>query len=97
MIHKIEHNYKEEIVVPLISIYNNIEFLNSTKQKIETEDGVECEVLSVKQIHILDDESIDLITSLYGVSEMLFMKKWYIKYGSAMQSLVFVYIKLKKC
>jgi hypothetical protein len=97
MVARVNHKYREEIVVPLVAISNNICFLlERDKERIViTADDVKCNVVDYKEVHIACDEFESLIKRLYNLDAYTFIKKWYSK-KREMDSMFFVYIKMKE-
>lgn len=91
----INHRYREELIVPYVGIDNNISFLLSKgKRKVVTADGFTCEVIECQEKHICELE--DKIKELYnGMNCWEFLKRWW-STKKSMDSLHFVYLKLKK-
>lgn len=99
MVSRINHKYREEVVVPLVAISNNICFLvkKDEKRTILTSDDIACDVIDFKEVHIASEEFEALIKRLYNLDAFTFIKKWYSK-KREMDSMFFVYIKMKeKC
>lgn len=95
MIYKVLHTFKDEIFVPLLAISPNIEFLFDKKKRlVVTSDNIQAEVVRYENIHILSDESRELIRHLYDTDVYSFMRRWY----SALDitSMEFIYMKIKK-
>lgn len=92
--HHVSHNYREEIIVPIIAIENNITFMiNKGDRYIIFHDGVKAKVTEVQEKHICELE--DDIQKLYGISAWQFMTRWYQTY-KGMSSMEFVVIKVRK-
>jgi hypothetical protein len=92
--HHVKHRWKNEIIVPLIALSDNIDFLTLKEDKtIITADGVQAKVNKWEEIHIcaLDD----LTKRLYGMSAWDFMLRWY-NNGDVFYTAYFVYIKSEK-
>lgn len=94
--HRVQHSFKEEIIVPISAITNNIDFLlNDEKaiRKVKTSDNVECVVESFEERHMCTIE--DDIKRLYGMEPWAYIMRWY-KVMPFMHSMDFIRIKLKK-
>lgn len=92
--HHVSHNFREEIIVPIIAIENNITFMiNKGDRYIIFHDGVKAKVTEVKEKHICELE--EEIKRLYNCEIWTFVKKWYATYKS-MDSMTFVCIKVIK-
>lgn len=92
--HRINHKFRETVIVPYIAIEKNISFLtNKADRYVVYADGITAKVVEAKEIHICELE--ELIQRLYGISAWQFMQRWYKSYKS-MSSMEFVVIKVKK-
>lgn len=92
--HFVKHKYRDEIVVPIAAISNNIDFIiYDAKKHVQTSDDVECEVESWSEVHICDLE--DKIKELYGLDAWAFVKTWH-KHEPCMTSMSFITMKLKR-
>jgi hypothetical protein len=93
-IHYVNHKFREEIIVPLCSLTNNIRFLlGEQSQTVITVDGVTCDVVTATERHICDLEAD--IRRLYNMDVWSFVKRWY-TVNSSMDSMHFLHIKLQK-
>ena len=93
-LYEINHSYKEEIIVPIVAVSNNISFLMNNEVKCAIMgDGGKSEILAYEEVHICTLESD--IRRLYNVGAWDFMRKWYKVYPE-MNSMLFLKIKLKK-
>lgn len=92
--HRINHKFRETIVVPYIAIEHNLSFLtNKSDRYVIYADGITAKVVEAKEVHICELE--DEIQKLYGISAWQFMTRWYQTY-KGMSSMEFVVIKVKK-
>lgn len=92
--HHVTHKYRDEIVIPIIAIENNITFFtNKGERYIIFVDGVKAKVVDVQEKHICELE--ETIKRLYNCDCWTFVKKWYATYKN-MESMVFVCIKVRK-
>jgi len=96
-IHKIEHRFNDEIVVPWVAITDNLDFMSSKTKtpKAITADGINVNVTMRREIHILSKEASFLIWRLYSISPDVFLQKWYNRFPE-MVSLGFLHLKLKE-
>ena len=91
---RIDHKFREEMIVPYCAIDNNIAFLLCKGERyLDTKDGVRCKVLSVEERHICDLEQD--IYRLYGKDAWSFIKIWH-KYNKNSSSLIFIHLKLQR-
>lgn len=90
----VNHRFREEMILPYAGITPNIAFLMACGERwVTTSDRIHCKVVELEERHICDLE--DKIRSLYSIEPYDFIKRWY---GACkrMDSMTFVYIKLKK-
>ena len=91
---RIDHRFKEEMIVPYCAIDNNVAFLLCKGERyLDTKDGLRCKVLSAEERHICDLEQD--IYRLYGKDAWSFIKIWH-KYSKNSSSLIFIHIKAQK-
>lgn len=92
--HRINHKFRETIIVPYIAIEHNLSFLtNKADRYVIYADGITAKVVETKEAHICELE--DEIQKLYGISSWQFMTRWYQTY-KGMSSMEFVVIKVRK-
>lgn len=92
--HRINHKFRETIIVPYIAIEHNLSFLtNKADRYVMYADGITAKVVEAKEVHICELE--DDIQKLYGISAWQFMTRWYQTY-KGMSSMEFVVIKVTK-
>ena len=91
---RIDHRFKEEMIVPYCAIDNNVAFLLCKGERfLDTKDGLRCKVLSAEERHICDLEQD--IYRLYGKDAWSFIKIWH-KYSKNSSSLIFIHLKLQR-
>ena len=94
IIYHINHRYKEEIIVPLVAVTNNIKFLFDKEERhVMLGDGNVKKVISCEEVHICALESD--INRMYGITPWDFVRRWY-KIYPRMDSMFFLKIKLEK-
>lgn len=92
--YRVNHRYKETIIIPYVAISSNVSFLVSKGTKfIITADDIRCKVQSYEEKHICELE--EDIQKIYGIDTWSFIKRWY-KADKNMQSMYFIKIKLIK-
>lgn len=92
--HQVIHKYKEEIIIPLAAIEENIEYiLNKGKKCLVFSDGVKALVTYSKEVHIC--EAKNDIERLYGCTAWEFMEKWH-KVKPNMDSMTMLNIVVRK-
>ena len=91
---RIDHRFKEEMIVPYCAIDNNVAFLLCKGERfLDTKDGLRCKVLSAEERHICDLEQD--VYRLYGKDAWSFIKIWH-KYNKNSSSLLFLHLKLQR-
>lgn len=92
--HCVSHRYKEEILLPICAIRENIIFLTNEKEEkfIIFADGIKRKVLSYRTIHICEME--DYVKRLYDMNAWDFIKRWYDN-GNKFYTSEFVHIKVE--
>lgn len=91
---RIDHRFKEEMIVPYCAIENNVAFLLCKGERfLDTSDGVRAKVISADEKHICDLESD--VYRLYGKDAWSFIKIWH-KYNKNSSSLLFIHLKLQR-
>lgn len=95
-LHKIRHNFKEEMVLPIAALQDSLKFVldDSIPKQVITADNITCTIVKSEWHHILDLE--DKIREIYNIDVLTFLKKWYISTDRKMRSLECVLIKVKK-
>lgn len=94
--HRILHSFKQEIIVPIAAITNNVDFVINDKscvRMVKTSDNVECVVERFEEVHmcLLEQD----IKRLYGMEPWPYIMRWY-KVAPNMTTMDFFKIKLKK-
>ena len=92
--HRINHKFKERMIVPFVALQNNIDFVMSKGEHyVTTADNIRCKVINWSEKHICELE--DEIRKTYNLDAWAFIKKWY-KWHPNMDSMHFVVLDLKK-
>lgn len=93
--HNIKHRYREEVIVPVVALSNNIDFImgEETEKRVLTADNVKCKVKKYKFVHICELENE--IKRLYNKEVWDFIKMWY-KVMPNIYSMEFLTLKLEK-
>lgn len=94
--YKVNHRYKEEIIVPVIAIHDFFNFITTPlkKQKVITTDNVKCSISKIYTENLCALE--EKVLSLYQISAWDFLKRWYAVYPELLYNLEFAVIKLYK-
>lgn len=91
-LYHINHRFREEVIVPLAAITNNINFLFSNDERIVLlGDGTKGKVTSCEEVHICALEQD--INNLYKMGAWDFIKRWYKIYPN-MDTMYFVKLKI---
>lgn len=92
--HAINHRFKEVVVVPLVGLTQNVDFVMSKGEKIvRCADGIDAKVIEWKDVHICELEKD--IQDLYHMDAWSFLKRWWAT-EKRMDSMTFIKIKLEK-
>lgn len=95
-VYRIQHTYKEEVIIPISALRDNISFILSEDKEpiVITSDNVRCRVASYQFVHICNCEKD--IERIYGISAWGYLKKWY-SVLPLIDSLSFLKMILIKC
>ena len=94
--HRVLHSFKEELIVPIAAITNNVDFLFNGKECIrivKTSDGTECFVEHFEEVHMCELEAD--IKRLYGMEPWPYIMRWH-KVQPNMHSMDFIKMKIKR-
>lgn len=93
--HDVKHKYREEMILPIISISNAYDFFifNESSKIVTTADGIKCVVSDWSEENVCDLE--EDIKRLYDMDAWSFIKIWRNTFPQ-MTSMQFVKMKLKK-
>lgn len=94
---KIAHRYSEEAFVPFASIEDSYALFREKVLRLECSCNTEASIVQYREIHILSEDAQDLISRLYNMSVLDFMKLWYNKLDGAIDSMSFLYLQLQRC
>lgn len=94
--YKVNHRYREEIIVPIVAIHKFVDFITTPlkDKNIITTDGVKCRVYKIYTENLCALE--EKVLSLYQISAWDFLKKWHSVYPDNLYSLEFVVMELSK-
>ena len=94
--YKVNHRYRDEIIVPIAAIHQFVDFITiPLKDKnVITTDNVKCSVSKIYTENLCALE--EKVLSLYRISAWDFLKKWHSVYPNNLNSLEFVVMKLDK-
>lgn len=95
MIYRIQHTFKPIVVVPMLAIYPNHEFICDKKKKmVITSDNVMAKVTDERRLHFLSDDMDDIIKEVYNTDILTFGRKWY--QAMDISTMEFLYLRLEK-
>lgn len=95
MIYKLQHTFKPEVLVPMLAIYPNNEWIVDKKKKmVVTSDNVMAKVTREEKIHFLSKEMHDIVAKVYNTDVLSFGRKWY--QSMDICTMEFVYLTLEK-
>lgn len=95
MIYKLQHTFKPVVLVPMIAIYPNHEWvLDKKKKMVVTSDNVMAKVRREEKVHFLSKEMHDIVTSIYKTDVLSFGRKWH--QSMDICTMEFVYLTLEK-
>lgn len=95
-LHKIQHKKQERVLLPLIAIEKNILFLRDGG-RVQFSCGATGIAHDIEEIHMLAESTDLLVKTLYGNkhNSISFLRNWYDRLGDQLQSLVFIYFRVK--
>lgn len=85
--------YKDEVIVPYVALYPNIQPFYSKNVTITTKDGIKAKMKEIKEVHICEIE--EDVKRIYNIDMWSFLKKWY-NFDKSMQNMYFVKLRLEK-
>lgn len=92
--YKINHRFKEEVIIPYMGLSNNIQFFcDKGEKQILCSDGTLCDLKFFEEKKLFEFE--DDIRRLYNLDAYTFLKKWY-GVSKYIDSLWFLRMRLKK-
>lgn len=89
----VRHKYKDEMIVPYVCLYPNIQPFKEKDLTLMTKDGIKAKVLLIEEVHICEIE--EDVKRIYGIDMWTYLKKWY-NFDKSMQSMYFIKLKLRK-
>lgn len=94
--YRVNHRYREEMIVPVVAIHKFVDFITTPlrDQNIVTTDGEKCRVFKIYTENLCALE--EKVLSLYRISTWDFLKKWHSVYPDNLYSLEFVVMELGK-
>lgn len=96
MIYKLQHTFKPVVLVPMLAIYPNHEFIfDKDKHRfVKTSDGVIAQIKSEERIHFLSPRMQEIVSEVYKTDVLSFGRKWY--QAMDITTMGFVYLELRK-
>lgn len=94
--HHIYHSFRDKIFVPMLAVSNNVAFImyENEEKIVLMQDGTLAKVRGWRTIHILSKEAEEMVSMLYKIDVMSFLKKWY--NSLPIETMEFLYIELEK-
>lgn len=74
---KVSHRFQTRMLVPwaAMSGYNPLDLKKGNI--ITTSDGSTCKIERMEEIHIMSNEALTIVQSLYKIGQVQFMREWY--------------------
>ena len=95
MIYKIQHTFKPRVIVPMLAIYPNHEWVTDKKKKmVTTSDNVMAKVVEEDKLHFLSEEMGNMVREIYNTDVLTFGKKWF--QSMNISTMEFVYLRLAR-
>ena len=95
MIYKIQHTFKPNVVVPMLAIYPNHEWvLDKKKKMVVTSDNIMAKVVEETKLHFLSEEMGKVIREIYNTDVLTFGRKWW--QSMSISTMEFLYLRLEK-
>ena len=95
MIYKIQHSFREVIVVPLQAIYPNVSWITDNKKKmVVTSDNVMAKVKEERFLHFLSEEMSEVVKEVYKTDVLTFGRKWF--QSMNIGTMEFVFLRIEK-
>lgn len=95
MIYKLQHTFKPVVLVPMLAIYPNNEWVMDKKKKmVVTSDNVMAKVKNEEKVHFLSKEMHDIVTSIYKTDVLSFGRKWH--QAMDITTMEFMYLELER-
>lgn len=96
MIHKVKHDYQEEIIIPISAIESNCNFVFDSEPVLQFNDGKEAKVIQQREIHVLSQDFHTELQRIYGkrkdIPPYAYLQKWYKLLEGRMDSMRFLLI-----
>lgn len=95
MIYKIQHTFKPKIVIPMLALYPNSEWLFDRKKKmVVTSDNIMAKVVEEDRLHFLSEDMANAVKAIYNTDVLTFGRKWFQSMG--ISTMEFLYLRLEK-
>ena len=95
MIYKLQHTFKPTVLVPMIAVYPNHEWIMDKKKKmVITSDNVMAKVINEERVHFLSQEMQGIVNNIYNTDVLSFGRKWY--QAMDIVTMEFLHLQLEK-
>ena len=95
MIYKIQHTFKPIVIIPMLAVYPNHEWIfDKNKKMVISSDNVMATVIEERKLHFLSKEMGELVKDVYKTDVLTFGQKWF--QGMMISTMEFIYLRLEK-
>lgn len=95
MIYRIQHTFKPIVIIPMLAVYPNHEWIFDKKKKmVITSDNVMAKVIEERKLHFLSEEMGELVKEVYKTDVLTFGRKWF--QAMMIGTMEFIYLRLEK-
>lgn len=95
MIYKLQHTFKPTVLVPMIAVYPNHEWIMDKKKKmVITSDNVMAKVINEEKVHLLSQEMQEIVNNIYNTDVLSFGRKWH--QAMDIVTMEFLHLQLEK-
>ena len=95
MIYKIHHTFKPVMLIPLLAIKSNVDWIfDKNKKMVVTSDNIMAKVIEERVIHFLSEDMDNIVKSTYKTDVLTFGRKWYQSIN--INTMEFVFLRLEK-
>ena len=95
MIYKIQHTFKPTVIIPMLALYPNSEWLFDKKKKmVVTSDNIMAKVVEEYRLHFLSEDMANAVKAIYNTDVLTFGRKWFQSMG--ISTMEFLYLRLEK-
>ena len=95
MIYRVQHTFKPIVIIPMLAVYPNHEWIFDKKKKmVVTSDNVMAKVVEERVVHFLSEDMEEMVKRIYNTDVLTFGKKWY--QAMEISTMEFVFLRLEK-